>query len=643
MHAETTKPAAAWLAALRTPLGGVGGVLLLLLVATAILAPMLLGNAATSENIDALQQAPSPEHPFGTDALGRDILSRTLVATRLSLSLSLLAAALGVASGVVIGVLPLLLPGWLGRLVTAATDIAIAFPGLLLALFFAVVFGIGMTGAVLAIAVAIAPFFGRLTYTLASSVAGLDYVAAARVSGVGRLRVLARHVLRNIGDPLLVNATIVAGDALLAFSALSFLGIGVQAPQYDWGRIFNEGLPFLYTNPMAALGPGIAILVAGLALNLLGEAAAQVVGVRAASPMRRRGRTQALTPEMKARAQDDQVVLAVRKLRVDLGHGLATLTPVRGISFDIRRGECVALVGESGSGKSMTAMAVSQLLEDPARISADRLDFAGTPLTGDGAREIRHALRRRLAIVFQDPMSSFNPSQRMGTQLAEASRHHDRLSRRAAWARAIDRLGAVRIGEAARRARQLPHEFSGGMRQRAMIAMGLMGDPDLIVADEPTTALDVTVQRQVLDLLDEVRRSRHCALLLISHDLELVLRRSDRVLVMYAGRLVEELPAADVRTHAQHPYTRALLASSPGFDTDRHQPLPVIPGRPPQLDELPPGCAFAARCPLATDRCRDADPPLIEVGPGRRLACWHPVDPQDSDFERRLLAPGARA
>jgi oligopeptide/dipeptide ABC transporter ATP-binding protein len=291
---------------------------------------------------------------------------------------------------------------------------------------------------------------------------------------------------------------------------------------------------------------------------------------------------------------------------------------VRGVSFSVRAGEAIGVVGESGSGKSLTALAVSRLVEAPGVVTADRLEFAGKPLDTASDRELGTAL----AMVFQDPMTSFNPARRVGGQLAEVSEQHHGLSRREAFARAVDRLAAVRVPAPERRARQYPHEFSGGMRQRAMIGMGLMGRPKLIVADEPTTALDVTVQRQVLRLLARTREAEGAAILLISHDIAVVSQTCERMLVMYAGRIVEDLPTG---SPARHPYTRALLATTVDLDTDRDQPLEVIPGRPPEPDQLPEGCAFAARCPLASDRCRTEDP-VLEVTDrhDHQVACWHP-------------------
>jgi oligopeptide/dipeptide ABC transporter ATP-binding protein len=599
--------------ALRTPLGAAAAGTVVVVLLLAVLAPLLWTDAANAVDTGHIQQGASAGHWAGTDSLGRDIFFRVLVATRLSVQLALLATALGVAVGLVLGTAPLLLGRRVGRLVTAAVNIAVAFPGLLLALFFAVIFGVGTTGGLLAIGLALAPGFARLTHTMVAGVAGLDYVAAARIAGVGRLRVLFRHVLPNVAEPLVVNATVAAGNALLAFAGLSFLGLGVQPPDYDWGRLLGEGLGAIYIHPEAALVPGAAVVVAGLAFNLFGEAIAKGVGLerRLGTPVSRFRRRPRVTPD-----PDDSAMLVVDGLTVSF----PGTTPVRGVSFTMQRGDAVGIVGESGSGKSLTALAVSRLVEEPGVVEAERLSFLGADLR---AGEHRRLLGTSLAMVFQDPMTSFNPTMRIGRQLAEVARHHEGMDRRAATARAVDRLAAVRLSDPERRARQYPHEFSGGMRQRAMIGMGLMGTPALIVADEPTTALDVTVQRQVLELLASIRAADDVAILLISHDITVVEQVCDRVLVMYAGRIVEDLPASALRTGARHPYTKALLAAVPDMTTDRELPLTVIPGRPADPANLPPGCAFAPRCPLADARCATDDPALARTDDGTRVACWH--------------------
>ena len=623
-----------WRSVLRTPLGLTASVLTLGVLLLAVVAPMLWTDEADAVHTDNILAGPSAEHWAGTDNLGRDIFYRVLVATRLSVELALSATAIAVVVGLLLGTAPLLLGRRTGRVVNAGVNIAVAFPGLLLALFFAVIFGVGATGAVLAIGLAGAPSFARLTQTLVASVAARDYVAAARVAGVGRVRILSRHVLPNISEPLVVNATIGAGGALLAFAGLSFLGLGVQSPAYDWGRLLYDGIGAIYVNPAAALAPGTAVLIAGLAFNLFGESVAKGLGVGELGGVSLPKTTPAVTDlpvvEVDERGpHDTDLVLDVRDLTVTFPGPAGPISPVRGVSFAVRRGEAVGVVGESGSGKSLTALAVSRLVGDPGRVEADRLELLGTDLRVRDSKAQRHLLGTSLAMVFQDPMTSFNPTRRMGGQLAEVARHHQGLGRKPALSRAVDRLRAVRIAEPERRAHQYPHEFSGGMRQRAMIGMGLMGSPALIIADEPTTALDVTVQQQVLDLLAAIRAADEVALVLISHDVTVVGEVCDRVLVMYAGRIVEDLPAAELANGARHPYTQALVAAVPDMDTDLDEPLAVIPGRPADPAELPSGCAYAARCPLATTRCRSEEPRLQTDACGRRVACWHAGEPVD--------------
>ncbi|MEF9915437.1 dipeptide/oligopeptide/nickel ABC transporter permease/ATP-binding protein [Streptomyces sp. P5-A9] len=616
-----------WPGVLRSPLGFCAAGLLLLVLLLAAFGPLLWSGRADAIDTGRLLQGSSARHWMGTDSLGRDVFFRVLVATRLSVVLALLATLLGVVTGLVLGTAPALLGRRAGRMVTAVVNVAVAFPGLLLALFFAVVFGVGANGAVLAIGFATAPGFARLTQTLVASVDERDFVRAAHVAGVGRMRVLTRHVLPNIAEPLIVNATIGAGGALLAFSGLSFLGLGVQAPSYDWGRLLGEGLNGIYTHPAAALAPGVAVVIAGLAFNLTGEAAAKAVGVPAARGTRVPPAA-APAPSVPHHTAEsgEEPVLVVEGLRVSFPGARGPVTAVRGVGFSVGRGESVGVVGESGSGKSLTALAVSRLVEHPGVVGADRLEFLGTSLLspGEGGAAMRTLLGTSLAMVFQDPMTSLNPAMRIGRQLAEVAEQHLGLNRREALSRAVERLREVRVPAAQRRAAQYPHEFSGGMRQRAMIGLGLMGSPTLIIADEPTTALDVTVQRQVLSLLGRIRAADGVALLLISHDINVVAQTCDRVLVMYAGRVVEELPSDRLLTAARHPYTRALIATVPHMETDLDRPLVVIPGRPATPERVPEGCAFAARCPVATDRCRTDDPPLRVSEPGHRVACWYP-------------------
>jgi len=616
-----------WRAALHTPTGATAAVSLLVLLAVAVAGPLVAGPAAAAFDLGSVRQGSSARHWFGTDALGRDILARVVVATRLSVGLALLATLTGVVGGVVLGLLPVVLPPWAGRAVRGAVDVAVAFPGLLVALSLAVVFGVGAKGAVLAIGLAGVPQFARLTESLAAGVSSADYVSAARLAGVSRRRLMLRHVLPNIGEPLVINATIGAGGALLAFAGLSFLGLGVQPPGYDWGRLLNEGLSRIYDAPVTALAPGLAVVLAGISFSLFGETVAQVVGLRTSSHrLARRPGNSGLTPVV-ANGEDragDRVVLEVEDLHVAFPGSNGWSRPVEGVSLVVREREIVGVVGESASGKSLMALAVAGLLPPQAQMTASKVAFLGHDVRAMPDRTRRSLLGTSLSMVFQDPMSSLNPALRVGRQLAEVAEVHLGASRAKANSDAVARLSEVRIAAPARRARQYPHEFSGGMRQRVMVAMGLVAEPRLLIADEPTTALDVTVQRQVLALLRNIRDEHGAAILMISHDIAVVAELCERVVVMYGGTVVEEGGIADVLARPAHPYTRALLDSVPDMATSRQQPLMTIAGRPPDPSAKPSGCPFAPRCPRAEVRCVEERPVLLPM-PATRAACWFPL------------------
>ncbi len=318
-------------------------------------------------------------------------------------------------------------------------------------------------------------------------------------------------------------------------------------------------------------------------------------------------------------------VLEVRDLRVSFGARGHPVEVVHGVDLCVEAGEIVGVVGESGSGKTVTVLAASALLPGGAHMDVSTWRFAGTDLVGADRRTVARALGGRLAVVFQDPMASLNPTRRVGAQMSDVVRVHGGRSKREAIADAIERLGRVRIASPERRVHDHPHRFSGGMRQRAMIAMGLMTTPSLLVADEPTTALDVTVQADIMDLVREVNEATGTAVLLVSHNIALIAEMCTRVLVMYAGRVVEELPASDLAESALHPYTRALMGAVPRFDSPRDEPLVSIPGTAPDPAEPVVGCPFAPRCPLVEDRCRTDAPQLVQIG-GGAVACHVAVD-----------------
>jgi peptide/nickel transport system ATP-binding protein len=321
-------------------------------------------------------------------------------------------------------------------------------------------------------------------------------------------------------------------------------------------------------------------------------------------------------------AMGDDILLRVEDLSVSFPTEDGVVEAVRGVSYEVRRNEVFAIVGESGSGKSVSSMALLGLLPRTARISG-RARYLGDDLLGRPDREVRKLRGSRISMIFQDPMTSLNPVYTVGRQLAEAVLAHHRVAPKVARARAVEMLDLVGIPQASRRAKSYPHEFSGGMRQRVMIAMAIINDPDIIIADEPTTALDVTVQAQVLETLLEVKDQVGAAIVLITHDLGVVAGVADRVGVMYAGRFVETGAVDQIFSESRMPYTAGLLGSIPELESDAEHLIP-IPGAPPTLINVPSACMFAPRCPIATDRCRTEEPALIETDqPGHLAACYH--------------------
>jgi oligopeptide transport system ATP-binding protein len=320
-------------------------------------------------------------------------------------------------------------------------------------------------------------------------------------------------------------------------------------------------------------------------------------------------------------------LLDVRDLAVEFATPDGVVSAVNGVGFTLGRGETLAIVGESGSGKSVTAQAVMGLVERPGAVKGGSVRFMGRELLGQSEEEWRQVRGRRIAMIFQDPLTALNPVFSVGFQIGEMFRVHEGCSRRAARRRAVELLERVRIPSAAERVRHHPHQFSGGMRQRVMIAMALALGPEVLIADEPTTALDVTVQAQILELLAELQAETGMGLVLITHDLGVAAEVADRVAVMYAGRVVETGPAGAVLVTPRHPYTQGLLASRPRGEGRLGQRLEPIAGAPPSLSRIPPGCPFHPRCPYVVERCRVERPPLADVAgscpPGaRQSACW---------------------
>jgi oligopeptide/dipeptide ABC transporter ATP-binding protein len=595
--------------------------------------PALFHDAATKLDFASVSQKPSWEHPLGTDSLGRDTLARLLAATRLSVLTGLGAAALAIVSGVLFGAAAALAPLRLRSPMLRFVDAMVSFPSLLKAIAIAVIVGFGTGSLILGIGFAFAFGFARTTSTLALGVGGREFILAARVVGVRGRRLLFRHLLPNVTEPLLLLCGVSIGFSILTAAALSFLGVGVQPPEFDWGQMLTDGLHNITAVPAGAIAPAAAVALTALAFSYAGEAAARAMNPllwTAAPRSRRTGGRAVESPSVampdteqtlrETAAADPATVLDVRDLVVTFPGPTHPIEVVKGVSFSVGAGEIVGIVGESGSAKTMTALTIAQLTPYPGTVSG-RVTLHGHDLAKLDARRLTKLMGKEVAFVFQDPAASFTPTLRIGEHLREGVAHR-RLSRSEARHLAAAALAEVHIPAPTHVLRRYPHELSGGMRQRVMIAMGLLREPSLLICDEPTTALDVTVQAQVMDVLNEVNRTHRTAIVLISHNLALISQNCQRVLVMYAGRIVEETDAARLNTDPLHPYTRALLAAVPEIG-HRGQPLTSIPGEPPEISAVPVGCPFHPRCPLVVDRCRAERPTLLSVGDDARtrVAC----------------------
>jgi len=537
----------------RRNLGLVLGLSLLgVIVVIAVVGPILF--KAGADELGPRFAPPSGDHWLGTDAAGHDVLLRSLVATRLTLLMTAAATAIAVALGILLGTGVWLMPPRWRELCLRAIDAMVAFPGLLLALVVAAVLGAGGSSAVIAIGLAGIPYFARLTGNLAAKVSQQEFVSTARLLGVSPVRIALRHLLPNMSEPLLVLSASTFASTLTAISALSFVGLGVQSPSYDWGKLLNEALPSLLADrPFQLVGPAMLIVVTGLAAVLIGDGLAAGANPRAA----RTAPSGTSTRRTSQGTPRDGYLVDVRDLAIHCdGRPL-----VKDISFGIKPGEILGIVGESGSGKTLTAMALAQLLPDGLGSSATRMTLGDLDLLGPVPPGL---MAQTVGLVYQDPGSTFNPALRMGTQLTEVLRTHRRLRGHEAKRRILDALRTVRLSKPEQRLKQHPHELSGGMRQRAMIAAALATEPRLIIADEPTTALDVTVQAEILRELKRLNSEFGTSIMVISHDIGVVRALCHRVIVMYQGELVEEIEAARLTVAAvQHSYTKALLEATP--------------------------------------------------------------------------------
>ena len=623
---------------LRRPAFLIGAICLALLILVAAFAPLLTPHDPLRQNLALSLRPPfwveggSPDNPFGTDTLGRDLLSRMMYGARNSLVIALLAVSLSAALGTAAGLLAGFYGGWWDALIMRLGDMQLAFPFILLAI---IVLGVlpdrNVLHLILILGIPGWILYARVVRARVLAERGKDYVTAAKAIGASRFRQMRRYVFPSIWQVVLVIAMLDFGFIILVEATLSFLGFGLTPPTPSWGGILAEGRRNMTIAPWLAVMPGLAIMITVLAINLTADGAADIVDPKLKKGVFRRirqsmnGGSAVTAPPSRDQTGDVRAdatgFLEVRDLSVSFPLEDRVVNAVRQVSFSLERGRALGIVGESGSGKSVTASAIIQLIDPPGRVTGGAILFEGRDLTRLSNNEMAKLRGTAIGMIFQNPTSSLNPVLSVGAQMIETIRVHRKVSAAEARTLAERALLDVGIGDPAGVLRRYPFQLSGGMNQRVMIALAMLSQPELLIADEPTTALDVTTQAQILEQLRDLIRQRHTALILITHDIALVSEYADHVVVLYAGQVCESGPVDAVIHAPNHPYTRALIESMPRADLETGQRLPTIPGELPAASDVLIGCPFAPRCRYALDICAHVNPPLRAVGHDRQAAC----------------------
>ncbi|GAA2971738.1 dipeptide/oligopeptide/nickel ABC transporter permease/ATP-binding protein [Streptomyces enissocaesilis] len=562
-RASPVRPRGTLRRVLRNPLGAISAALLLIIVLAVVLAPLIAPQAPGASSLADAFNGPSAGHPLGMDSAGRDILSRVLYGGRNTLGGALLALAIALALGVPSGLFAGYCGGWFDSVANWTVNLVMALPAMVVLLASRAILGPNVWVLMIVLGVLVAPSFFRLVRGIVANVRGELYVDAAKVSGLSDARIVARHVLTVVRGPIIIQVALVSGIAIALQAGLEFLGVG-SGSTATWGAMLNEAFQNIQRVPMLILWPGLALGLTNCALVLMAGAVRDALEEQAPRPRSaRRYPAPAAGVEETARTQTPRAaLLSVRGLAVAYAQPDGTdKEVVHGVDLDVHPGEIVGLVGESGSGKSQTAFSILGILPQGGRVTRGSITVNGQEAAGMSERDHRALRGRTAGYVPQEPMSNLDPAFTIGSQLMEPIRHHLGLSRKEAAARALELLRLVEIPDPERTLRLYPHEISGGMAQRVLIAGAMSCDPELLIADEPTTALDVRVQAEVLDLLRRLQKERGLGVLLVTHNLGVVADVCDRVAVMNSGRIVESGTTEQVLGQPEDPYTRTLLAA----------------------------------------------------------------------------------
>ena len=624
-----------WKTFSRNRMAVVGLVMLIVIILLAIFADYLAPyDVTTSVDVTSqdIYQPPSREHLLGTDDAGKDVLSNFLFGTRVSLVVGFFAAFISIMIGGVMGIVAGFYGGRVENLLMRFNDIMLVIPDLPLMVVIVALTKPNLLNIIFVIGLLGWTTTSRIVRSQTLAVKSRKFVLRARAIGAGNVHIIIHHILPLVMPLLVVNAILVISLSILNESTLSFLGLG-DPTVISWGQMLNYafGRGAMSAGAWWALFvPGMGIVWIVLALTLFGHGLEQVLNPRLETHHLMPGRLSIKTSllgkptvnfenlDTASAIRKAPVLLDVKNLSIDyIAEGSPPARAVENVSFQLHEGELMGLVGESGCGKTTLMLALLRLLPAAGQIVDGQVIFSGKDLTTLPEPELHELRWKGISIIFQGAMNALNPVRTVGDQIAEAIICHEVSCAREMVRERVDELLDL-VGITKDRRDCYPHQYSGGMRQRAMIAMALACNPQVVIADEPTTALDVMIQAQVLDLLDNLRRKLGLSIIFVTHDLGMVAEMCDSVLVMYGGVMAEYADVDTVYNKAAHPYTQELLKAFPDLSNPEKK-LASIPGYPPRLDDLPIGCRFAPRCPKAFERCR-VDTPGLHVRDG-----WHVV------------------
>ena len=551
---------------IRNKLALLGSIMLFMLLILIMITPFLNLNDPNSINTSDRFSLPlTNNYLLGADHLGRDILSRVMWGTRLSLAVGFSAALIAAILGTFIGIIAGYFGGFFDNILMRSVDVLMAFPYVLLALAIVAVMGPGLFNSLVAVAIVNIPFFARNVRGISLAYANSDFMIAAKISGRGTFSCIIFELLPNLMPTIIVAFSTTIGWMILETAGLSFLGLGSQPPQADLGSMLGEGRASLIVHSHNSLVPGLMILFIVMGFNLFGD------GIRDALDPKlshgKLGRSKALTDLKKNyvfKELSSKSFLEVKNLSTKFIRNNKEIKAISNVNFSLQKGECLAIVGESGSGKSVTALSITRLVASPPGVITEGLiNYNGSDLLNLNLQSMQGIRGKKISYIFQDPQSTLHPLQKVGSQISEIIINHKRINKINLKKEVLKLLSDVKIIDPERVINLYPHQLSGGMRQRIGIAMAIANKPDIIIADEPTTALDVTVQAKILNIINSLKKEFNLSIIFISHDINVVSKISDNIIVMFNGEIVEFGKTEKILNSPKNKYTQKLIKTSP--------------------------------------------------------------------------------